>query len=268
MKTLIYYFTGTGNSLAVSRMLQEKIADTELLPIAGLLQKNEKITVPAGVRAGVVCPMYCGGLPNIVVKFFEQADFSQVSYLFTIITTGGKSNGNPLKTTRILAEKAGHALYGSWWIQMPDNYIPLEGAIPQEKQTAIFTAAQEKVSGIVQSVEAGKQYLEKEKFFGKIMRALGYNPFMKRMPKFDTKFTVGDACIKCHSCIRVCPVNNIVVGENDLPSWQIHRCEGCLACLQFCPKQAISCGQKTVTRGRYHHPLVTPSDLVEQKKIE
>ncbi|HJJ36789.1 MAG TPA: EFR1 family ferrodoxin [Methanocorpusculum sp.] len=268
MHTIIYYFTGTGNSLAAARMLQEKIADTELVPIAGLMQTGEKIPVPAGIRVGVVYPMYCGGMPNIVVRFFEQVDFSNVSYLFTLITTGGQSNGNPLNPTKMACEKAGHALNGSWWVQMPDNYIPLEGAVPQEKQTAIFAAAQEKIAGIVASVEAGDQVCEPEKLFGKLMRALGYNPFMKRMPSFDTKFTVSDACIKCHTCIRICPVGNIAVGENDLPSWQTHHCEGCLACLQFCPKQAISCGPKTVTRARYHHPAVTLPDMLNQKKVE
>ena len=34
MKTVIYYFTGTGNSLVAARMLQEQVADAELVPIA------------------------------------------------------------------------------------------------------------------------------------------------------------------------------------------------------------------------------------------
>ena len=267
MKTVLYYFTGTGNSLAAARTLQEKLTDAELMPIAALAAGGKKITVPAGVKAGIVMPMYCGFLPNILLRFFDQLDLSQASYVFTLITEGGTGNRNPLKPMAKLCKKAGHDLNGSWWIQLPDNYIPLEGAVPQTEQDAMFAAATAKLTDIAAAVEKGESVLEPESFAGKLMRGTAYSMFMKKIPEFDTKFTVSEACDKCLICAKICPVNNITVGDNNTLTYG-HRCECCLACLQFCPKQAISCGEKTKTRARYHHPDVTVADMMNQKRLE
>lgn len=265
MVTRIYYFTGTGNSLEVARELQSQLKDAELVPIAGLLQKGEKIAVSKGETTGIVFPMYCGGVPNIVVRFFEHINLSKAKYVFSLITEGGKSNANPLNQIKSLCEKAGHELNGSWWVQMPDNYIPMSGAIPKDEQQKLFEKEKTKVASIARSVESGEEIVEKENFFGKLMRGCAYKPFMKRIKEFDKKYSVSEKCVKCQTCVNVCPVNNIVFDENTGITWQ-HRCEGCMACIQFCPKGAISCGEKADKRERYHHPAVTPADMNEQKK--
>ena len=40
MKTAIYYFSGTGNSLKVAQDLVEKLEDTELRPIAKIWKEK------------------------------------------------------------------------------------------------------------------------------------------------------------------------------------------------------------------------------------
>lgn len=267
MKTLLYYFTGTGNSLAAARQLQKNLTDADLMPIAALLRTGDRITVPAGVKAGIVMPMYCGFVPNILHRFFALADFSQAAYVFTLMTEGGTLNANPVTNLAELCRNAGHDLNGSWWIQMPDNYIPLQGAVPQDKQDAMFAAATAKLAEIATAVEAGTTVLEPEKIAGRLMRALAYKPFMTRMETFDTKFTVNAKCTRCQTCVRICPVDNITLAEDGTFTYA-HHCEGCLACLQFCPQQAISCGTKTVTRKRYHHPAVTVADMLNQKRLD
>lgn len=42
-------------------------------------------------------------------------------------------------------------------------------------------------------------------------------------------------CIKCGTCVSVCPVDSIGIGEEDLPEL-IHRCIGCSLCWDFCPR--------------------------------
>ncbi|ERL06211.1 4Fe-4S binding protein [Olsenella profusa] len=46
------------------------------------------------------------------------------------------------------------------------------------------------------------------------------------------EYTVSDDCILCGTCARVCPANNIVVG--DTVEFSDH-CEVCYACLHNCP---------------------------------
>ena len=88
MKTIIYYFTGTGNSLAAAKKIAAALKDCELVPIASLQDTPGKI-VPAADRVGIVCPVYDAGIPVIVKEFAERLDIGAVPYAFGIVTLGG-----------------------------------------------------------------------------------------------------------------------------------------------------------------------------------
>jgi len=88
MKTILYYFTGTGNSLAAAKKIAAALGDCELVPIASLKDRAGKI-VPAADRVGIVCPVYDAGLPVIVKEFAERLDIGAVPYVFGIITFDG-----------------------------------------------------------------------------------------------------------------------------------------------------------------------------------
>jgi len=53
MKTTIYWFSGTGNSLKIAKDLAEKLEDTELIPIAkvwkaeSIVAETEKVGLQA-----------------------------------------------------------------------------------------------------------------------------------------------------------------------------------------------------------------------------
>ena len=59
MKTTIYYFSGTGNSLKIARDIAEKLEECELVPIAKVWQQDqlastsEKVGFIGSFRAGV-----------------------------------------------------------------------------------------------------------------------------------------------------------------------------------------------------------------------
>jgi len=262
MKTLLYYFTGTGNSLAVAKAISTRLPDTELAPIPKLMLAGEKITVPADVNIGLVYPLYGMGLPNIVAKFFTLLDLTHAEYVFSVVTEGGKS-GSPTKQISALCEKSGHKLDASWWIQMPDNYIPLSDPPTKPVEKIIRENAVRKVSVIVEEIKKHRHVLSGFSFTGTLMRVI-YGPFISRIHNFDKKFIVNPSCNGCLICVQVCPVNNIRGLPHGKKEW-LHKCEGCLACLQFCPVQAISCGRKTINRSRYHHANATIADMIKQK---
>ena len=134
MKTILYYFTGTGNSLAVARAIAERLPETELVPIPMLLLKGETVRVPKDTNIGIVYPLYAMGLPNIVIRFFGILDLSDAGYVFSVVTEGGKY-GSPTKQIAALAKQSGHDLDAAWWIQMPDNYIPLSAPPAKRRRT-------------------------------------------------------------------------------------------------------------------------------------
>lgn len=266
MKTILYYFTGTGNSLAVARALSERVPESELVPIPKLMLSHKKNTVFEDVNIGVIFPLYAMGVPNIVVKFFETLDLSKAGYVFSITTEGG-AYGFPKGQVQKLCKNSGHSLDAAWWIQMPNNYIPMEGAQPKTTQKTIREDALRKISVIAEDIKIRKQVLTDLSIVGKLFRMVMYRYFMRNISSFDKKFIVSHSCNGCMICAKVCPVNNIQSLPKGKKVW-LHNCEGCLACLQFCPVEAISCGKATEDRARYHHPNVTSDDMAAQKGSE
>lgn len=264
MKTILYYFTGTGNSLAVARAIADRLPDAELSPIPMHLLKGEKVQVPPDANAGIVFPLYAMGLPNIVVRFFKILDLSKAGYVFSVVTEGGTS-GSPAGQLTELAASAGHELNASWWIQMPDNYIPLSAPPVKDLQKTIREDALRKVAVIADAVKQRRARPMDLTLSGKLLRMVLYKGFLSRIPEFDKKFVVSTNCNGCYVCVSVCPVNNIRALPKGKKEW-LHHCEGCLACLQFCPVEAISCGGKSDDRPRYHHPNVTVADMIAQKQ--
>ena len=69
MKTTIYYFTGTGNSLKAAKDLCEKLNSCELTPIAKFLEMEDPESTSE--KIGFFFPLYYSGLPKIVLDFVK-----------------------------------------------------------------------------------------------------------------------------------------------------------------------------------------------------
>ena len=95
MKTVIYYFTGTGNSLAAARKIAAALGDTELVPIASLAGTHGEIA-PGAERVGIAFPVYFAGLPAMVASFAARLRPGQARYVFAVATYGGSGAASAL----------------------------------------------------------------------------------------------------------------------------------------------------------------------------
>jgi len=59
MRTVIYWFSGTGNSLAAAKVLAEQCGETELISMADSIG----MPVSSADRIGLVFPVYAFGPP-------------------------------------------------------------------------------------------------------------------------------------------------------------------------------------------------------------
>jgi flavodoxin len=157
MQTILYYFTGTGNSLAVARAIADRLPDTTLIPIPMLILKGDKVRAPENANIGIVYPLYAMGLPNIVVRFFDILDLSDAGYVFSVVTEGG-TFGSPTGQIAALAKQSGRNLDAAWWIQMPDNYIPPCPHRPQNpnRKPSAKTHSEKSLSSPKQSVNGSR----------------------------------------------------------------------------------------------------------------
>lgn len=258
MKTAIYYFSGTGNSLKVARDIASGLESAELIPIAKCIDQ-ESINCSAD-KIGVIFPVYIWGMPLIVVDFVKKLKTEKDAYIFGVTTCGGMAAGTMKQLDTLLEEKS-LKLSAGFVIKMPGNYTPMYGAPADVKQNKMFDKESLKIKEIVEVVNnSGEGPVESDFFLlNMIFSGLIYKAGSKNIPKMDKSFWVDENCNHCGTCAKVCPVNNIEMEEGS-PKWQ-SKCEQCLACLQWCPSEAIQFGKKTPGRKRYHHPEISLADI-------
>jgi ferredoxin len=263
MTTVIYYFTGTGNSLAAARKIAEGLGDADLVPIASLMNTEGDILTTAD-RVGIVCPVYFSGLPVMVAEFAGRLDLSRSTYTFAVVTLGGSGGPSTLgQLSRILAKRPGRGLDAGFAVRMPGNYILLYGSPSGNKRDRVLASADKSLETIVASIKRGDKKMPFSAFGG-LIHHLMYPRFSASVHERDRGFTVSDACTSCGICKDICPAGNIDLVDGR-PVWK-HRCELCCGCIHLCPTQAIQAGKKTAGRERYHNPGVSVADLGRQKK--
>jgi ferredoxin len=263
MKTIIYYFTGTGNSLAAAQKIAGGLGDCELEPIASLKDTTGDI-IPQAERVGIICPVYDAGIPIIVAEFAGRLDLSGVRYSFALVTLGVTGVSALHMLNHILEKRKGRRLEAAFIVKMPGNFPAVSRPPTDTKRDQIFAAADARLTEITGLIKQGAAVRPGFSPFSSLMRMVLYGPFARSVHDADKKFSVSDTCTSCGTCATVCPVKNIVI-EQSRPVWQ-HQCELCCACLNFCPVQTIDLAmlRGTKGRGRYRHPGLKISDMKVQ----
>jgi len=265
METLIYYFTGTGNSLWAGRKLAEHLPDASLRPMAPLVRNGTRIR-PEAATVGIVCPVYFLGLPSLVVRFAGMLDMSDTGYLFAVVTMGGMGGTAALRQLDGILSRNGKRLDAGIAVRMPGNYLVGYSPPAAAKQEQMIRDTGKALAGFAEAVKVRRMARPGPALVTSFVHALMYPRFIASLPDSDREFTVSDACTSCNTCVQVCPVENITL-EAGRPAWH-HRCECCLACIHACPVEAIQRGRTTAGRDRYRHPAVTIPDLKAQQAGE
>ena len=258
MKTQLFYFSGTGNSLRVAKDLAANLGNTETISIPKAMRTPVPITAP---RIGLVFPVYAWGPPLIVARFCRHATIPPGATCFAVVTCGGMAGGT-LAILEDLLKKKGVALAVGAVVKMPGNYTPMYGAQSQKSQEKQFACEKHRVAEIARRIASGRTGdVDRGTWLGRVLLSgFVYRGGMAQFPKGDKKFRATEQCNGCGLCAKVCPVENITLTDNR-PVWR-HHCEQCMACLQWCPQDAIQMGRATEGRKRYHHPDFTAADFM------
>ena len=267
MKTVLYYFTGTGNSLSVAGDLCRGLGDCEQVSVAGAGQAPGRIS-PEAERIGIVTPVYFFGLPSLVAVFAGRLDLSRARYVFAVATMGGSGGSAALRQLDGILRRGpgGRGLDAGFTVKMPGNYIIAYGPPEGEKRDRLLRAAERKTGEIADLVNRGHRARLAWSPLASLVHAAMYPRFVAGVHDADRKFTVDDRCTSCGICAEVCPSGNIHI-DAGRPGWG-HRCEQCMACIQLCPALAIQAGEETVGRARYRNPTVTLGSLRNQRRGE
>lgn len=265
MKTAIYYFTGTGNSLAIARdltgELREAQAAVELIPVVKLLQQ-ESIAVTADT-VGIVYPAWLHHIPPAIEEFARKATLN-CTYLFAVCSYSTDPY-NSVYNLNALLEKAGRRLDAGFSVAMGGKYAILRDLVfPPETNALRYQDEQQRVKAIARIVNAREpvgiqgQYAEQDEAVGKQLIDLH-----RHVHKSAEQFWLTEDCDLCGLCVKLCPRNNLTIVGGQI-SWGKH-CDLCLACLHWCPASAIQNGELSQNSRRHHHPAITSADIIAQK---
>ena len=260
MTTRIYWFSGTGNALAIARGLARRLDNAELVSIAAALKTTELQDPPDDGRPdciGIVFPAYAFGEPRIVARFLERYPLPTDARYFLIVTPASNPGAAIPRTARAL-ESRGATLWYARSINMPTNYIPFQSLEPAETQEKKFAAAEAQLDAIASDIRNGTQTSNRISTIMRWLYTAALKASMAAFPTMDKHFSTTADCNGCGLCARLCPVDNIRI-DGGSPVWR-HDCEHCLACYHWCPAQAIAFKGKT-KKGQYRHPDVKAVDL-------
>ena len=281
MKNVIYYFTGTGNSMRAAEKIALRIRNTEIISM-----RNDPNGVPATEAdvIGFVYPVYRWTMPLPVERFVNELSLNPEAYIF-VVTMPALINGYACeKLNEILAAKGARIAYGikvysvgNYVISYPPRLFP-KWTVPRTEKRLDKIADDIAEMRIRDIPKAGR--LVKRKYPSIMPK------YQELMPMYDYGFAANDRCISCGLCLKLCPCRNIEITDGK-PVFN-HKCTHCMACVSYCPKRAIGYKMSEsfmkqldgnlldVTliknmgfppkRKTYHNPYVTAADIVLNRK--
>jgi Pyruvate/2-oxoacid:ferredoxin oxidoreductase delta subunit len=242
---IVFYFTSTGNSLAVAKRIGgDLISIPQVIDSSDTHYKDEAI--------GVVFPVYNFAPPRMVRQFLDKASFES-DYLFAIGTYGNMS-GACMYNLQKNAEKRGFRFGYLNGLLMVDNFLPLF-----EIDAQIAKLPKKKTEETTARIVADIQNREHKGAAASLpVRALAAMLAGTKTDKNAQGYKVNDQCTKCGICAKVCPAKNIDV--TDSVNFSGH-CEGCLACAHLCPQNAIHLKNERSGK-RWLHPEVSLQEII------
>ena len=250
-KRIVFFFTGTGNSLWVASQLTD-------VPLSiPQVMKNLNITYEAD-EIGIVCPVYRGRVPQMVQRFMREAKL-KASYFFGIVTYGSRPTDSTDAWDKLAQENGINFDYMNC-VHMVDNFLP---TFDMNQQREMEKSTDEDLAQVVADLNEHKQWKwpvtdEDREFRAMVVRMRG-----DHFPAESSRIFVvnRDRCVGCGFCSRVCPRGNWSFGNQGIAV--TGDCEKCLACIHNCPQKAITMNEGDRNpEARYRHPKVTINQIV------
>lgn len=259
MSNIVFYFSGTGNSLKAAKSVIAELGGGEIVSMAkphGYSLTKQYDTI------GFVYPTYFWGLPKIVIEFVEKIKMTnnENAYFYAIATYGGNAAGAISQMNELLLKNHNIKLNSGYGLKMFSNYVLLYNM--RKTVDKITKESNERLVPILNSIKNKENNTIKKP--NKLFAAIN-NEFVKKVSKTAKDYNVNNECSGCGICKEVCPVKNIQM-VNNKPQFN-HNCEQCVACIQYCPKKAINYKNKTQKRRRYTHPEISYKELAERNSI-
>lgn len=253
---MIYYFSGTGNSMAVAAMLGKELKE-EARIVSTLQASTEDLK---GESVGFVFPVYSWGVPPIIIKFIRELaekfwmNVRNASVpVWCVMTCGDEVAMAPEMFIKALGKRS-VTPQSIWSVIMPNDYVLLPGFDVDSRnvENEKLRKFPERVVEIAKGIKRGEKKIDVVRgSIPRIKTAVVY-PLFKRWGINPGKWRSTEMCVGCGICVRNCPLNNIALNELHRPEWG-DNCSSCLGCYHSCPQHAVAYGNSTKKKGQYFY---------------
>ncbi|WKY46169.1 EFR1 family ferrodoxin [Eubacteriaceae bacterium ES2] len=224
---MLFYFTGTGNSLYVAKQINETpISIPQIIKQGKLLFKDDRI--------GIVTPVYGHEVPPMVKEFIQRATFD-TEYFYLVLTYGFR-HGGAAELAKNLCNECGIKPSYINTILMVDNWLP---AFDMSEEILLDKNIDRQIHEIVEDIKSTRQMISQVTESDREV----HQQFLAGISQMPTDawqhlLVVGDKCNGCGICTMVCPSSSMkMVNEKAVPI--SGNCQTCLACAHACPQKAI-----------------------------
>ena len=248
---MVFYFTGTGNSFYVAGQIEKcPVSIPQVI-------HNENLDYSAD-SIGIVAPVYGHEVPPMVRDFMKKAAF-HTDYFYMILTYGNR-HGGAAELAKQLCDECGIGVQYINILWMVDNWLP---AFDMDEQRAVDKKVDEQLAAIWTDIAARKAMIASVTDADRAAHQ-EYLSRIRQMPPdvFQHFIKVGDACVGCGICEKVCPSGSIrVVGGKAVPI--PGNCQTCLACVHACPQKAIGLAvPEKNPNARYRNEHITLNEII------
>lgn len=252
MQNMVFYFTGTGNSLYAARQLEENpVSIPQMIRQAHLEFRADAI--------GIVAPVYGHEVPHMVREFLQKAKF-HTDYFYMILTYGNRHGGAAELAEKLCLDCGIKPAYINVLL-MADNWLP---GFDMEEQKRLDKNVEGQLAALRDDIanrrrgiapvtetdrQAHQQFLQR----------------MRRMPAdaWQHLLSITSDCVGCGICEKVCPSGSIRMAAGKaahVPG----NCQTCLACIHACPHKAIRLTVPEVNpNARYRNAHVTLQQIMQ-----
>lgn len=246
-KALIYYFTGTGNSLRIANLAAQELEQAGYKVLLSDITANGR-KVKSSISTehneseiiGFVSPVYGFGLPQMVAKFFRKFPRSRTHQKSFIFIASAGNEGICVLQAAFHLKRKGYDLTFARAFRLVSNWIMFETLPDKETQKNVFDENEKLLKEHMKEIINGGKSVKyfHSNIFAAILPGIVYYAFVLFGRQFLGKmFATNAKCNSCKYCFKHCPNKTIKWVENR-PYWGWH-CQQCFRCINLCPNGAI-----------------------------
>lgn len=254
---MVFYFTGTGNSLYIAKMIEKN-------PISIPQAIHHEDLTFADDAIGIVAPIYGYEVPLMVKEFMKKAQF-HTDYFYMILTYGNRHGGAAELAYQLCRDCQIDVKYINV-IVMVDNWLP---SFDMDEQVKIDKKVEEHMQPILEDLQSHKNWIAP---VSETDRA-AHQQFLANRSKLPEDawqhlLTVSDACVGCGICEKVCPSGSVHVKDGKAV-FTHENCQTCLACAHACPNKAILTAiPEKNPQARYRNPHIALNEIIQSNYQE